>query len=176
MALLLEWATLILTIFSAVCVGLYLYFTRNFNFWKNLGVPYAKPLPFVGNLKECVSLKVTIAEHLKNLYDDHGDKRYVGIFSFDKPSLLVRDPELLKNILVKDSKLFANHILTFDEKLDPMVGKNLIVLKGQRWRQIRTNLTPAFTSGKMKNMFYLVDLCCKDLTDLLDREMAEGKW
>jgi hypothetical protein len=25
-------------------------------------------------------------------------------------------------------------------------------------------------------MFYLVDLCCKDLTDLLDREMAEGKW
>jgi cytochrome P450 family 6 len=100
----------------------------------------------------------------------------VGIFSFYQPSLLVRDPELLKNILVKDSKLFADHIISFDEKLDPVFGENLFVLKGQSWRQVRANLTSVFTSGKMKNMFYLVDLCCKNLTDLLDRVMAESKW
>jgi cytochrome P450 family 6 len=155
---------------------LYFYVTRNFNFWKKVGVPYAKPLPFLGNLKECVLLKVTIGEHLKNLYDEYGDKPYVGIFCFDQPSLLVRDPEFVKNFLVKDSKIFADHIMYVDVKLDPVFGMNLFALKGQRWREVRTNLTPVFTSGKIKNMFYLVDLCCKDLTDLLDREMAEGKW
>jgi cytochrome P450 family 6 len=134
MAFLLEWPTLILTIVSAVCIGLYFYFTRNFSFWEKLGVPYAKPLPFVGNLKECVSLKVTIGEHLKNLYNEHSDKPYVGIFSFDKPSLLVRDPELVKNILVKDTKFFADRIISSDEKLDPLFVKNLFVLKGERWR------------------------------------------
>jgi len=31
--------------------GLYFYFIRNFNFWKNLGVPYVKPVPFLAVLK-----------------------------------------------------------------------------------------------------------------------------
>jgi cytochrome P450 family 6 len=175
MALFLEWPILILTIFSSVCVGLYFYFIRNFNFWKKLGVPYVKPLPLLGNLKDCVFLKVTIGEHFKNLYDEQGDKPYVGIFSFDQPSLLVRDPELVKNILVKDSKIFADRIMSVDVKLDPVFGKGLFVLKGQRWRQIRVNLTPVFTSVKMKNMFYLVEFCCKDLIDVLDKDTSEGK-
>jgi cytochrome P450 family 6 len=170
-----EWLTISLTISSAVFIGLYLYFIRNFSFWKRLGVPYAKPLPFLGNLKECVSLKLTIGEHLKNLYDEYGDKPYVGIFCFDQPSLLVRDPELVKNILVKDANIFQDRIVTINANLDPMFAKALFVLKGQRWRQLRANLTPVFTSGKMKNMFYLVDLCCKDLTDFLDTEVVGGK-
>ncbi|PNF21097.1 Cytochrome P450 6j1 [Cryptotermes secundus] len=174
MALLLEWPTLVLTIFSAVFIGFYFYFTRNFNFWKNLGVPYVKPSPFVGNLKECVLLKETIGNHLKNLYDEHSDKPYVGIFSFDKPSLLVRDPKLLKNILVKDSKFFADHIMSVDVKSDPVFGNSLFVLKGQRWREVRVNMTPIFTSGRMKNMFYLVVLGCKELIELLDKETAKG--
>ncbi|PNF21100.1 hypothetical protein B7P43_G05546 [Cryptotermes secundus] len=169
-----EWLTISLTLPSALFIGLYLYFTRNFNFWKNLGVPYAKPLPFLGNLKECVSLKVTIGNHLKNLYDEHGDKPYVGIFSFDKPSLLVRVPELVKNILVKDAKIFQDRILTVNVNLEPMFGRSLPMVKGQHWRQLRVNLTPVFTPSKMKNMFYLVDLCCKDLTDVLDRVATEG--
>jgi cytochrome P450 family 6 len=154
---------------------LYLYLIRNFNFWKKLGVPYPKPLPLLGSLKECVLLKVTIAQHLKNLYDEYSDKPYVGIFSFDQPSLLVRDLELVKNILVKDSNIFTDRIANIDKNLDPMFGMNLGAAKGQRWRDVRTNLTPVFTSGKMKNMFYLVDLCCKELTDLLDKEAADGK-
>jgi cytochrome P450 family 6 len=170
-----EWLTISLTLPLAIFIGLYIYFTRNFNFWKKLGVPYAKPLPFLGNLKECVLLKVTVGNHLKNLYDEHGDKPYVGIFSFDKPSLLVRDPKLLKNILVKDANSFQDRTVTVNADLDPMFGRSLPMVKGQHWRQLRVNLTPVFTPGKTKNMFYLVDLCCKDLTDFLYREATEGK-
>jgi cytochrome P450 len=88
---------------------------------------------------------------------------------------LVRDLELVKNILVKDSKIFIDHMISVDKNLDPVFGRIMFMLKGQRWRDVRTNLTPVFTSGKMKNMFYLVDLCCKDLIDLLARETADGK-
>jgi cytochrome P450 len=99
----------------------------------------------------------------------------VGLFSFAKPSLLVRDPEFEKNILVKDTKVYPDHIMTVDVKLDPVFGNSLFALKGPRWRQVRVNLTPVFTSGKMKTMFYLVVLCCEDLTDLLDKETTDGK-
>jgi cytochrome P450 family 6 len=175
MALLLDWLALSVTIISALFIALYLYFIRNFNVWKKLGAPYVKPLPFLGNLKESAFQRVTIGKHLKNLYDEYSDKPYVGIFSFDQPSLLVRDLELVKNILVKDSNIFPDRIMLVDVNLDPLFGRSLVTLKGQRWRQVRVNLTPVFTSGKMKNMFYLVDLCCKELTDLLDREAAGGK-
>jgi cytochrome P450 len=65
--------------------------------------------------------------------------------------------------------------VSFDEKLDPLFGNTLFVLKGQLWRHLRTNLTPVFTSRKMKMMFYLVDTCGKELAECLDKETVDGK-
>ena len=162
------------SIITATFLGLYFHFTRNFTFWQKLGIPYVKPTPFVGNLKDCVLMKTTIGEQLQRIYNEHSDKPYVGIFSFDKPSLLIRDPELLKNILVKDFQTFIDHIFLVDETLDPLFGNTLFVLKGDLSRHLRTNLTPVFTSGKMK-MFYPVDTCGKELADCLHKATADGK-
>jgi hypothetical protein len=60
-------------------ISLYFYFTRNLSFWKNLGIPYVKPVPFVGNLRE------NIGKSLQTLYDENSGKPYVGIFVFDQP-------------------------------------------------------------------------------------------
>jgi hypothetical protein len=88
---------------------------------------------------------------------------------------LIRDLELVKNILVKDFQYFTDRVISFDEKLDPLTSKFLFVTKGQLWRQWRTKLTPVFTSGKMKTMFYLVDTCGKELADCLDKVSVYGK-
>jgi cytochrome P450 family 6 len=165
----------LISVITAIFIGLYFYFTRNFKFWQKLGIPYVKPTPFVGNLKECVLLKTTIGEQLQRMYNEHSDKPYVGIFSFDKPSLLIRDLQLVKNILVKDFQNFMDRIFSFEEKFDPLVANCLPLLKGQLWRHLRTNLSPVFTSSKMKMMFYLVDLCGKELADCLEERTAAGK-
>ena len=160
---------------SAIFIALYLYFTRNFKFWKKLGIPYVNPTPFVGNLKECVFQKVNIGKHLQQIHEQHSDKPYVGIFSFDRPILLIRDVELVKNILVKDFQYFTDRIISFDEKLDPLCSKVIFVSKGQRWRNWRTNLTPVFTTGKIKKIFHLVDTCGKELADCVDKASYNGK-
>jgi cytochrome P450 len=162
-------------VITAIVIGLYFYITRNFKFWHKLGIPYVKPTPFFGNLMECALMKTTIAEQLKTIYNEHSDKPYVGIFSFDKPSLLIRDPELVKNILVKDFQSFMDHILSFEEKFDPLFANGLPALKGQAWRNLRTNLTPVFTSSKIKMMFFFVDTCGKELVDCLEKATAVGK-
>jgi cytochrome P450 len=112
---------------------------------------------------------------MRRIYDEHSDKPYVGIFSFDKPSLLIRDLELVKKILVKDFQTFVDRTFTADERLDPLFGNNLTVLKGQLWRHLRTKLTPVFTSRKMKMMFCLVDTCGKELAECLKKATADGK-
>ena len=160
---------------AAIFIALYLYFSRNFKFWHKLSIPYVKPTPFVGNFKECAFQKVNIGKQLQQIYEQHSDKPYVGIFSFDKPILLIRDLELVKNILVKDFQHFIDRVTSFDEKVDPLFGRVLFALKGQLWRNWRTNLTPVFTSGKMKMMFYLVDTCGKELADCLGKASSNGK-
>jgi len=176
MLLFLQSLTLYLvSVITAIFIGLYFHFTRNFKFWHKLGVPYVKPTPFVGNLKDCVLLKTTIGEQLQRIYNEHSDKPYVGIFTFDKPSILIRDLELVKNILVKDFQSFVDRTFSYEEKFDPLFGNILPALKGQVWRHLRTNMTPVFTSRKMKMMFYLVDTCGKELVDCLEKATADGK-
>jgi hypothetical protein len=176
MALMFEFLSLFLfSILSAIFIGLYFYFTRNFKFWQKLSIPYAKPKPFFGNLKDCVFQKVSMGKTLQQIYEEHSDKPYIGIFSFDKPSLLIRDVELVKNILVKDSQIFIDHIMTVNVELDPVFGRGLFMLKGQIWRHVRTSLTPVLTSGKVKMMFRLVDICGRELAEYLDKAAAEGE-
>jgi len=98
---------LVVSLFT-IFLALYLYFTQNFKFWQKLGIPYVKPTPFVSNLKECVFQKVNIGEHFQQIYEQHSDIAYVGIFSFDKPILLICDLELVKNILLKDFQYFID--------------------------------------------------------------------
>jgi len=88
---------------------------------------------------------------------------------------LIRDLELVKNILVKDFQYFIDHVLSLDEKLDPLFSRALPAMKGQTWRHWRTNLTPVFTSGKKKIMFYLADTCGKELADCLEKASYKGK-
>jgi hypothetical protein len=104
---------------AAILFGLYLHFNRNFNFWQKLGIPYVKPTPFVGNLKDCVLLKATIGEQLRRIYKEQSDKPYVGFFSFDKSSLLIRDLELVKIILVKGLQTFMDLIFSVEDKIVP---------------------------------------------------------
>jgi cytochrome P450 len=99
----------------------------------------------------------------------------VGIFSFDKPSLLIRDLELVKNILMKEFQNFADRTFSVEQKFDPLFGKNLAVLKGKLWHHLRTNLNPVFNPRKMKMMFYLVDTSGKELADCLEDATADGK-
>ena len=176
MVLIFESLTIYLvTITTAIFIGLYLYFTRNFNFWQKLGVPYVKPTLFVGSLKECVLLKTSMGQKLQEIYTENNDKPYVGIFSFDRPSLLIRDVEFLNNIMVKDFQIFTNHIVSADKKLDPLFANSLPAMRGQIWRYLRTNLTTVFTSSKMKMMCYLVDTCSKELADYLENVTSDGK-
>lgn len=170
MQLLIQSFATLIVIFAA----LYWYFTRHFNFWKKHGIPFVKPTPFVGNLKEVFFQNLDISNHLKNIYSAHKNKPYVGIFSFDRPTLLVNDLQLIKNILVKDSHNFVDHIIAVDEKLDPMFAKILFSLKGKKWRHTRVNVTPTFTSGKIKKMFHIVEACAQDLVHYLQTATADG--
>lgn len=49
--------------------------------------------------------------------------RIAGMFTFRTPQYLVRDPEIIKQIAVKDFDHFEDHSAFTDEKIDKLWGK-----------------------------------------------------
>lgn len=56
--------------------------------------------------------------------------RYVGIYIFMKPALLVRDLDLIRKICVEEFDHFSDRAKIFDKKFDTVTGNNLMSLKG----------------------------------------------
>lgn len=114
-------------------------------------------------------------ETVKDAYDEFPERRYYGSYQFFRPSLFLRDLELIKKITIKDFDHFHDHLSTQDEKVDPAVTQNLFSLKGQKWRDMRTTLSPVFTSSKMRHMFTLIAATADNFTNYFLEQCENSK-
>lgn len=112
------------------------------------------------NLKMILQL-TPMADNFRLLYDGFPDARFAGMYQLSRPVLAIRDPELIKQITVKDFDHFVDHSQFVPEECEPLWGKNLFSLKGERWKEMRATLSPSFTSSKMKAMFNIMSECAE---------------
>lgn len=61
------------------------------------------------------------------------------------PQYVVRDPEAIKRIAIKDFEHFEDHREFIDGELDTIFGNMLFAMNGEKWRHMRATLNPAFT-------------------------------
>ncbi|KAB0794243.1 hypothetical protein PPYR_13863 [Photinus pyralis] len=102
-----------------------------------------------------------MADNFRLLYDGFPGARFAGMYQLARPVLAIRDPELIKQITVKDFDHFIDHSQFVPEECEPLWGKNLFSLKGERWKEMRATLSPSFTSSKMKAMFNIMSECAE---------------
>uniref|UniRef100_A0A1B6EZI3 Cytochrome P450 n=2 Tax=Cuerna arida TaxID=1464854 RepID=A0A1B6EZI3_9HEMI len=159
----------ILSSILVVIISLYYFSVKTYNHWKSLGVKYAKPVPFFGNTMQTIFRKKSTIVNQLEIYSMYPDEKYVGMFMFRTPMLVIRDPELVHCILSKDFVHFYDRGLTIDERLD-LLSLHLVNLRGQQWKSLRSKLTPAFSSGKLKMMCSQLDGCATVLSDYLEME------
>ncbi|KAF5287525.1 hypothetical protein FQA39_LY04153 [Lamprigera yunnana] len=148
---------------------LYLYFkiVKVYNYWEEKGVPHAKPLHYIfGNFTENLFRIKSMQTIVEDGYINNPKNRYVGFYEFMKPVLLVRDPELIKDITVKDFDWFPNHRQFVPTTVDSLWGKNLLQMTTEEgWHSMRATLSPSFTASKMKMLFNLMEECAAQFVD-----------
>ncbi|XP_050683807.1 cytochrome P450 9e2-like isoform X5 [Leptidea sinapis] len=152
---------------------LYLYLRRVYTKFSASGVKNLPTIPLLGNLLPILLRRRHLAEDMDFYYNQFPDERFVGRFEFVNPIVMVRDLDLIKRITIKDFEYFLDHRGFTDEKVEPLFGRNLFSLKGDEWKDMRSTLSPAFTSSKIRLMVPFMEEAGNQMIAALMKKTAE---
>lgn len=162
-----------LSLIATFIVTAFLYVQSKYSYWKRKGVPYQTPTFPFGNLKNVFLQKKQFGEGIADIYNNTSEP-FIGFYTALKPTLLVRDPKIIKDMCIKNFHSFDHRILQANIEADPMAD-NLLLQRGEKWKQMRTQFTPAFSSGKLKGMFDTIVTCGKSLDTYIGSFANSGK-
>lgn len=145
--------------FALIAIAVYFFYrwiVATHDYFEKRNVPSPKPAAVFGGLWPFFAGKMHAIDAASLGYRLFPDARFSGFWIFRSPGYLIHDPALIKQIAIKDFDHFTDHGNIVSPEVDPILGRSLFFMSGQRWKHGRSSLSPAFTGSKMKNMFSLV--------------------
>ncbi|XP_017767083.1 PREDICTED: cytochrome P450 6k1-like [Eufriesea mexicana] len=163
---------LMIVIFGAI---LFLYIKYKFTYWQRRGVRTLPSHWFFGNMKDIIKFQKSPAFVIGDLHQKGSeDDDVLGIYIFHKPFLLLRSPELIKQILIKDFNYFPDRYFTAQSFKDQIGSSNLFTIHNPEWKYLRTKLTPVFSTGKVKKAFNFINETAEAMNKYLEEQFLNG--
>lgn len=159
-----EYLLIGLSIVISALVTHYLF--KNFNIFKKHDVIHIPPVPILGNMSSFIFRQTSFVEFTQTLYNFNQEAKYIGLYAMTKPILLLRDPELIKAVLIKNFDTFNDRptVVNFN---DYVISKSLFALQNKKWRDIRNLLRPFFSPSKIKIIFTSMSKYAVDFAELM---------
>lgn len=154
-----------------VCLFVYQTILRNWSYFSRNGVAFQRGLPIFGTMWRMFLGRSSQGDSFIELYQRFPNERIVGMYEmFGTPVYVVRCPELTKLIGVRDFEHFVNHRPHVSQDCDSLLSRTLFLMRDDRWKVMRSTLSPAFTGSKMRLMLSLVGECAKRFSEELRRQ------
>lgn len=159
-------------ILCTTVIGLlfYYYSTATYDKWRKANLPQTKPVPLFGNSFRTTLRLESIDETFDKIYKQLPNEKFCGFYHMRTPTLMIRDPELINKMLIKDFSHFTDHELPVDPSVN-FLGSSLFFANGQKWKILRQKMSPGFTSGKLKLMHSQIKKCSKEMINYIDRKL-----
>jgi len=151
-----------LEVFLLVCLLFALFYrhcTKQFNFFKIRGIPYAEPsFPFgSNNAKEMLLGERNFFVLERDLAESETFKneKIFGYFIMGQPQFVINDEELAKKVMISDFDHFTDlrpQGYKGHTRENRLSNSMFINMTGQEWKQTRTIFAPCFTGSKLKLM------------------------
>ncbi|XP_048847204.1 cytochrome P450 3A27-like isoform X2 [Brienomyrus brachyistius] len=155
------------TLLIAFLTLLILYGVWPYGFFKKLGIPGPRPLPFVGTLLSYIWGFHNFDVQCFNKYGS-----IWGIFDGRQPLLMITDPEMIKSVMVKECYTFFTN--RREVVLAGPLADALSIVKDEKWKRIRSSMSPLFTSGRLKEIFPIVERYADSLIANLKKRNLEN--
>ena len=142
------------------------YLYRRYTYWSRFGV---KGPSLLEGFK---FFRIPIDQLHRNRREKYGS--IYGNYDMFSRSLVITDPELIKEVLIKEFHKFPDHRRVYSGE---KVKLNLFNLPGDdQWKRIRSIITPAFSSGKLKAMMGSLDELSDKFVQTLSKVVEKGQF
>lgn len=163
---------LLLSLLSSVTIVLLCYILHHWSrykyaYFKRHNVPFVPPVFPLGSLNE-IGGQSNLLVWSKDMYSRFRDLHlFGGFFIGFEPVLLLTDLNLIKSVLIENFSSFPDHPFYINESDDPL-SSMLFSLRGERWRNMRTKLSPTFSNHNTRQMFASVYAIGWDMLNFLE--------
>ena len=157
------------TILWTICLSLLVFLiywrgVASFSLLKDLPIPGPRQWPYVGNLPDVIKYG-GMHNMLWEYFQKYGRVYKMGFGR--RPTVVVTDPEMIKEITIKEFSKFHNR--WFPEVNSPM-NSFLFIAKDDQWKRIRTTLSPTFSAMKLKEVIPIME----EAADILAGKLTEA--
>jgi len=133
-------------IVTAIVILLALWYyncTKNYGIFEAKGIvepPKYFPVGTYSSGWKILFKKTNVFQALDELYFKYSNERYLGIYGFGRPVLVINQLDDVKNILIKDFEHFVDRRnvdnMMGDEKNEAnrIIANMLLMLKGEKWK------------------------------------------
>lgn len=163
---------IVVLLFLSALTAFYIYLKWIYGYWSRNNVPGPEPSLLVGNIWPILTFKIQKG----SLYEDwyrwvwiqypssfgiqapvlymtffrtFTDVPYFGFYKLMTPGIILRDPALIKNVLIKDFSSFHKNDFKVSKRFDPLMSKHPVCLFDDEWRTERKCLTPPLSAAKV---------------------------
>lgn len=135
-------------VFTLVAAS-YLWLRHRYSYWERLVVPGPKPVYIFGNLFKQLTFQEHISTAYQRWHNTYNNVPYVGFYKLLQPAVMIRDPELQREVLVKSFTHFQDNDITlsYNCKKSPFrcgLKRNFCLSLGIRmnfWNRIHSSWT-----------------------------------
>jgi cytochrome P450 len=102
--------------------------------------------------------KISFLQMTDQIYAEFPDEKIVGTYGpLGKRTIVIRHMEIAKRVLIKDFDHFVDrrHLIA-NRKANKYFMDMLTTMNGDKWKEMRTIISPVFTSGKLKTMMPII--------------------
>lgn len=143
---------------------------KHFSLWRRHGIPGPKPSLIFGNLLQIRTKSKDILAVQTEWLEKYGN--VCGYFTGHRPTLLVADLEMLRQILIKDFPSFANRARYFLAKKP--YSDMIVDMRDHHWKFLRRITTPVFSLSRLRMMLGLMQGSVDDFLAVVSEHADSG--
>lgn len=159
-------AIVIVGIIVSLILVFYVYYKQKFSYWRSRGIPHDAPTFLFGNVLDILFAGDT-GKYAINLFKKYNSD-YIGFYGLTKPILFIKDLNLIEHMLTKKFSAFCNRNFAYNPQIEIIISRSLVGAQNSEWRRLRRQLSPVFTTRRIKMMMHLMMKCGQNLENYLE--------